>query len=237
MSDIKVHPAVLKNLQAVLPSGATLTALVSTGIDTGEIRYKEADGKEVVSVITKASPMIGLGNRVLRYPAKQGDLLKDVVEKFCTQYRLMMMSGVDYDLGDRAVDFDGEPFYTEVIQVLPGSPFLLGNLTLILVDTEVETKLEVQDPNNKANRDIYILLSKPFEVLSPLDIDMRRGTLLSEEALDAICDHAKVCGGFVELTREILTRGEATQLQDDGVSKYTVVTTKLGDFGIRFKSE
>lgn len=233
MTDLNVHPTIIRNVKAVLPLGATLTAVVSTGPETGEIRYKEIGGEEHVSKITKASPMIGLGNHIMRFPAEEGAYLKDVIEKFCAQYKLMMLSGADYDVGDRKVEFDGEEFYTEVVQILPTSALLNGNLTLILVDADVKCDAVCLDPNDPKKRDVYILLSKPFEV----EGEILTEEALSEAAVDVICDHAKACGGFVAMDRETLIKGVATPLSSDGVTQYTCVSTELGDFGIRFKSK
>lgn len=233
MSNIKAHPTIVKNIEAVLPLGAVLTEIVSTGVDTGEIRYKDSTGKEAKTAVSKASPMIGLGSRVLRYPAKQGERIQGIVENFCTQYKLLMLPGVDYEVGDRTVDFDGEPQCTEVIQILPDSPFLNGTLTLILVDTAVKCEVACLDPNEPAGRDVYILLSKPFEVAEDILVEDK----LSDSVVELICDHAKSCGGFVALTREVLAAGTATPLSSDGVSQYTCVSTELGNFGIRFKSK
>lgn len=239
MSVNKIHPAIVQNIVNALPKGCLLLSISSVGPTSTEIRYKEpVAGAHRFATITKASPMIGmLMNRVMRFPAVQGQPLKDVVEKFCAQYKLLMVPGVDYDVGERQVDFDGEEFYTEVIQMLPTSPFLVGNLTFILVDTGRECEAKCLDPNDPVKRDAFILLSKPFEVTGDITKTDKNGSSLSDEAVDVICEHAKTRGGFVALTREIIEKGLPSEPFNDGVTDCINLFTSFGNFGIRFKSK
>ena len=234
MSFEKIHPKIVENIQKALPAGSVIVSMTSLSQEASELVYKEpASGRTLTTAISKASPMIGVGSRVMRFPAADGEPLKDVIEKFSKQYKLLLVEGGDYDVGDRKVDFDGEPFYTEVIQILPDSFLLNGNLTFILVDTGVEACTDVHESVDPTMRDALILFSKLFDV----DGRILTGDNLSEVALDTVWEHAKTCGGLKELTREILAKGIASPLSSDGVSEYTCLSTELGDFGIRFKSK
>lgn len=234
MSFDKIHPKIVENIQQALPAGSVLVSMASLNAEASELLYKDiASGRTMTTAISKASPMIGIGSRVMRFPAANGEPLKDVIEKFAKQYKLLMVEGVDYEVGDRKVDFDGEPFYTEVIQILPGSFLLNGTLTFILVDTGAEACSDVQEVVDPKMRDAMIMFSKLFDV----DGRILTGNNLSEVALDTVWEHTKTCGGLKAMTREILAKGVASPLSSDGVSDYTCLSTELGDFGIRFKSK
>lgn len=233
MSVANVHPELLKLLNAKLPALSTITEVVSLSDSESEIRYKGIDGKEVVNRVAKVAPSVGDGNRIYRVNAKQDDFVCDVIAKYCKTFKLLLVPGVDYTVDDRKVDFGDEEFYTEVVVILPDSPFLFGTLTFIIEREKIDEERKILDPNSPIRRDMYMLFSVPFEVDGDFFVD----DALTEEAIAAIEERTEAQGGLQALTIDMLRNGFVHPMGFDGVTQYTSVATGEGTYAIRFKKK
>jgi hypothetical protein len=228
-----VHPNMLGILFSALPPGSELRKVTSIDATKSEAEVLTLDNETVLASIGKVSPAERLNNNIFRIEAGEGELLDAVVQRFSQQFRLPLLSGVDYNVGDTTVEFDGEPLYTEVVPIAPTSVFLTGTLTFIVVDRDARATKELHDPNTALMRDAAILFGKPIEVAGDIVVD----GYLTDVAVDAICRHVEECGGLEVLVHEDLSANPVRELSDDGVTQYTVVGTEHGNFGIRFKSK
>jgi hypothetical protein len=212
----KVHPQVLTRVKDQLPEGYTLVDAVATS-ESVAVFTVEKDGVLGKATMPKVNLLDLLKGRVIDITATQGESLDKVVLELADKYRIHLVSGTDYDVGNQVVDFQGGCSYQVSVPTLASSVSVMGALIFVVRD-EVQpcSALEHTSFDVEGARVRLALAGKIFKVEAPEVAEDGLSMTLCEDAAAFIgglgFDYKPTVEDFFDAKVQVITKDTVSDL-------------------------
>ena len=216
-----VHPRVLSILTAQLPAGAEIQSVVA---ETDQaVLTVLIDGEVKQLGVPKTHADLYLGWQQLEVMAEEGDSWETVMEAISKKYRLYLMPGVDYEVDDGVLSFEGAKSLVKTVTLLPTAVTLLGSLNI-----QVKDKTQYDRPKVALVCDLseqktqLALISKVFPTY---DVIVVGAGGLGSSLGNVLVEHLQNMGiEYIPDLADVLVT-EVVELINDGVSDVAIVKT------------
>jgi hypothetical protein len=184
-------------------------------------------------LMPKADVATYLGSQVVDLEVAEGTSMEEVMQKLAEKYRLFLVPGVDYSVGNSRVVFGDQVTLSRTVPILKDSVSMRGVLTFTLRQKGKCDKPDgILRPSLERERTQLALISTVFSVEEGQYLT---GNQLTREFSETVLEYLTALKLEVMPTLEDLAMGEVIDVLQDGVSKVLALKDFSGNFWcIRF---
>lgn len=215
-----VHPRVLSILSSQLPEGSVIESVIAE--ERQSVINTLINGEAKPVTVPKTYVDLYLGWQHVEVMAEEGDLLETVMEAVSRKYRLYLVPGVDYEVKDGKVVFEGANTVSFSVPLLPTAVTLYGDMNIQVKDKVKYARPKVAIACSLSEQKTQLaLVSKVFPTYDVIVIGGGLGSSLGASLMEHLQTIGVEC--IPDLT-DLLTT-EVVELINDGVSDVAIVKT------------
>jgi hypothetical protein len=215
-----VHPDVVTRVQGQLPEGYKLVSAHAES-ETQAIFVVEKDGLLKQASMPKASLLLVLKNRTVETLALEGEPLNSVILELADKYKLSLLPGVDFNVEDDVVAFNGQDSYEVMVPILKDSVSLTGALLFTIRDRNKQCVAPERATFELEQSRVRLALSG--QVFKETE-----GDSMSAELSERVATFVNGLGFKLKLKPEELEQAEVLSRIHDGISSLFILKLSSG---------